>query len=503
MLPPILLVDAATEDAELATLVLRGAFGDLAIEHAGDAAALTRLLTSQRYGLAIVEHQLPFITGSALVDLVRDLQPGCPIVVLTDAPPAVVASEILPSGIDAVALKSRSGLARLPETVRTVLMRSRRRQLGAGTDPVYRRLVDGLPIGVFIAGLDGAVRDANPALAALLGYARPEQLAYRSIPGMLRRAADRELWRTGIEGSGTVADLEAEVERGDGSTTWIRLSAWTVADRPDGERLVHGLVADVSRSRATEAELERRSREVEQSNTEQQEMAFVISHDLRQPVNVVRRSLAVLTNELADDALPTDARQLLEMARRGADALDRMLGGILRYSRIETDAAPFAVVDLERVLDRVLDLLGDELASSGAAIRRETLPEVWGDETQVEQLLTNLIGNAIKFRSECGPEIHISAAPDGDRWRISIRDNGIGIEPGAADRVFSMFQRLHTADEIPGTGIGLAICRRIVRRHGGRIWFDSSPGAGATFHLTLPRPLVAVASLRHGGRHDR
>ena len=164
-----------------------------------------------------------------------------------------------------------------------------------------------------------------------------------------------------------------------------------------------------------------------------------------------------------------------------------MVDGVLRYARIETQGAAFETVDLERLLDRILERLDDVRRAAGAEVTRDRMPVVVADPAQMEQLLQNLLSNAFKFRGSGPLEVHVGAAEEGDAWHLWVRDSGIGIAADQADRVFGMFQRLHTDDEYPGTGIGLAICRRIVARHRGRIWVESEPGEGATFHITLAK----------------
>ncbi|MEN8164206.1 MAG: ATP-binding protein, partial [Acidobacteriota bacterium] len=174
-------------------------------------------------------------------------------------------------------------------------------------------------------------------------------------------------------------------------------------------------------------------------------------------------------------------------ARRGAAALERMLGSVLRLTRLERQDLELGQVDLERVVERVLDLLEAEIKASAADISIEALPTIVADEGQMEQLFHNLLSNAIKYSGDGQPRIHLSATENDKEWRLTVSDNGIGIDTAATDRVFKMFQRLHTQEEIPGSGIGLAVCRRIANRHGGRIWVESRPDNGSAFHITIPR----------------
>ena len=170
----------------------------------------------------------------------------------------------------------------------------------------------------------------------------------------------------------------------------------------------------------------------------------------------------------------------------GVDSDVSLITGLLEYSRVQRQGAPFAAIDLNGALERALLNLRATIEESGAIVSHAPLPTVLADAGQMASLFQNLVGNAIKFHGTRRPEVHIGAVQKGRQWLVEVRDNGIGIEPQYAERVFKVFQRLHTRDEYPGTGIGLALCRRIVERHGGRIWVESEPGKGSSFFFTLP-----------------
>jgi light-regulated signal transduction histidine kinase (bacteriophytochrome) len=166
--------------------------------------------------------------------------------------------------------------------------------------------------------------------------------------------------------------------------------------------------------------------------------------------------------------------------------MEALIDGLLEYSRVGTRGAEFEAVECTQVLDAALNNLHSAIHESAAVITRDPLPSVNGDAGQLASLFQNLIGNALKFRNEAPSRIHVGAERKDTQWRLSVRDNGIGIDPQYFDRIFAVFQRLHTRSEYPGTGIGLAICKKIVERHGGRIWVESLPGEGTTFYFSLP-----------------
>ena len=188
------------------------------------------------------------------------------------------------------------------------------------------------------------------------------------------------------------------------------------------------------------------------------------------------------------DKLDSDAREFMDFIVDGATRMKQLIEDLLAYSRVGTRGKELRVVQAQGALERALINLRASIEASGATVTHDALPEVNADDTQLTQLLQNLVGNAIKFRKQDeAPRIHVGVQDAGDEWRFSVADNGIGIEPQYFERIFMVFQRLHTRDEYAGTGIGLAICKKVVDRHHGRIWVESVPGKGSTFVFTLPK----------------
>jgi light-regulated signal transduction histidine kinase (bacteriophytochrome) len=184
--------------------------------------------------------------------------------------------------------------------------------------------------------------------------------------------------------------------------------------------------------------------------------------------------------------LDADADEFIAFAVDGAARMKRMIKDLLDYSRVGTRGQAFVTTDCETIFEEVCKNLKVTIEDNAVTLTHDPLPRIMGDETQLGQLFQNLIANAIKFRSDQSPEIHVGAVQENSKWVFSIEDNGIGIDPEYADRIFVIFQRLHPDGEYPGSGIGLSISKRIVERHGGQIWVESKPGAGSTFFFTLP-----------------
>jgi light-regulated signal transduction histidine kinase (bacteriophytochrome) len=241
----------------------------------------------------------------------------------------------------------------------------------------------------------------------------------------------------------------------------------------------------VERKRA-EAKLEHYAAELKRSNEDLEQFAYVVSHDLREPARMVKSYLELLEDRYQGQ-LDEKADKYIDHAVDGAERMQEMIKALLELSRIETEGKKPAPTDVEAVLERTLNVLERAIEDANAKVTHGPLPTVMADEAQLGLVFQNLIANAIKFRREdVPPRVHVSAEREGDEWVFSVADNGIGIDPEQADRLFQIFQRLHTREEYEGLGIGLALCRRVVERHGGRIWVESEPGEGSTFTFTLP-----------------
>jgi signal transduction histidine kinase len=233
------------------------------------------------------------------------------------------------------------------------------------------------------------------------------------------------------------------------------------------------------------AERQHRERQLQRANEDLQQFAYVASHDLQEPLRMVTSYLQLVAQRYHDQ-LDADAQEFIDYAVDGAQRMQALIFDLLAYSRVETRSAEWTETDGEAVLELALSDLRLAVAQSGAVVTHDPLPTVRAVPGQLRQLFENLLSNALKFRGPEPSRIHFTAQRQGTEWVFSVRDNGIGLDPKQAERIFQMFQRLHTRKEYPGTGIGLAICKRIVERQGGRIWVESTPGQGATFFFTLP-----------------
>jgi PAS domain S-box-containing protein len=256
------------------------------------------------------------------------------------------------------------------------------------------------------------------------------------------------------------------------------------AARAEAERARQHTAELLENLKQTQAELALRAQELARSNADLEQFAYVASHDLQEPLRMVASYVQLLSRRYKGK-LDADADEFIHYAVDGANRMQALIQDLLAYSRVGTRGKEPQPVALEKCAARALSHLRLAQEEAGAEIKVEPLPWVKGDETQLAQLLQNLVGNALKFRGERSPRIRVSATREDDTVTVSVEDNGIGIEPQYYERIFAIFQRLHGKEEYPGTGIGLSICKKIVERHGGRIWVESTPGQGSTFRFTL------------------
>jgi len=261
------------------------------------------------------------------------------------------------------------------------------------------------------------------------------------------------------------------------------------SDVPDEtlDKLVMLVNFTLDAARRAVAQAEEQAAHLEARNADLEQFAYVASHDLQEPLRMVTSFLQLLERRYAGQ-LDERADEYIRYSVDGAKRMQTLIQDLLAFSRVGTQGGELVPVDAEEVVEEARRVLGPAAAEAGATISYGPLPTVNGDHGQLLQLFQNLLGNAIKFRGDTPPEVRVEAHKEGTRWRFEVRDNGIGVAEEHRQRVFQVFQRLHTRDEYEGTGIGLAICKRIVERHGGEIGVESAMGEGTTFWFTLPDP---------------
>jgi len=359
-------------------------------------------------------------------------------------------------------------------------------ELGTGeidqSKELFRILFHRSPIGTYIIQ-NGHFRLANRQLAYILGYEEHELIGKSSLGFVL--AEDRDAVR-----ENAVRMLKAERSRGyefrivtkQAKIKWVMETVAPIYYKR--KRATLGSLIDVTERKQVEERLKQTTLEIQRSNTELEQFAYVISHDLQEPLRMVSSYTQLLANRYSNK-LDADADEFIAYAVDGAKRMQTLLHDLLEYSRIGTRGKPFSLVNCEHIVEQAMANLKIAIEESGASVNYDVLPTVMGDEGQLVRLFQNLIGNAIKFRREEPPHVHISAQRRDSVVTFSVKDNGIGINPQHSQNIFEIFRRLHTREEYPGTGMGLAICKKIVERHGGQISVQSQPGQGSTFHFSV------------------
>ena len=335
---------------------------------------------------------------------------------------------------------------------------------------------------------DGRFTRVNRSLCAMLGYPEAELLG-KSVKE-LSHPEDRDVTdaaRARIRaGEIDSARFEKRYVRADARVVWCRIAVALVRDVYGAPQYEVAIFDDITDRKNAEAALQAAHEELKRSNAELEQFAYVASHDLQEPLRMVASYTQLLGRRYASK-LDGDAREFMAYIVDGAARMKQLIEDLLAYSRVGTKGAQFQMVSVDAALRRALFNLRAAIQEAGAVVTNDPLPTLPADEVQLGQLLQNLIGNALKFRSQSVPRIHVAATEKEHEWQLEVRDNGIGIEPQYYERIFMVFQRLHNKGEYPGTGIGLAICKKVVERHGGRIWVESRPGEGSRFCFTLPK----------------
>ncbi|TET56675.1 MAG: PAS domain-containing sensor histidine kinase [Dehalococcoidia bacterium] len=347
---------------------------------------------------------------------------------------------------------------------------------------LFRILFHRSPIGTYIIQ-NGHFRLVNRQLAYILGYEEDELIGRPSLGFVL--AEDRDAVRENavrMLKAGCSLGYEFRIITKQANIKWVMETVAPV--HYQRKRATLGSLVDVTERKQVEERLKQITVEMQRSNTELEQFAYVISHDLQEPLRMVSSYTQLLAKRYSNK-LDSDADEFIAYAVDGAKRMQTLLHSLLDYSRVGTRGKPFGLVNCEHVVEQAVANLKIAIEESGASVSYDVLPTVMGDEGQLVQLFQNLIGNAIKFRGEEPPKVHIWAGRRDSVVTFSVNDNGIGINPQHSQSIFEIFRRLHTREEYPGTGMGLAICKKIAERHGGHISVQSQPGQGSTFHFSV------------------
>ncbi len=350
----------------------------------------------------------------------------------------------------------------------------------------YRTLAEAIPDFIFIVNRDYGVDYINPALERALGLPAHE-LVQRTLPELLPGGAQsgylRPIDAILASGATTVHEIRLPFPH---AVLWLNVQLVPFKASDGTVTGVMGVGRDITSAKLAQEQLHRTLRRLETSNRELEQFAYVASHDLQEPLRMVSSYTQLLARRYRDH-LDDDARDFIDFAVEGATRMQRLISDLLSFSRISTKGLPFQSVELHQVLEDVRTNLQILLLEKQAELEVSHLPVLSGDRSQLTRLFQNLVENALKFAGDARPHITIDAEDTECDWIIRVRDNGIGFDPAYKERIFVIFKRLHSRKDYPGTGIGLAICKRIVERHGGQIHADSRPGSGSTFTIVFPK----------------
>ncbi len=341
--------------------------------------------------------------------------------------------------------------------------------------------------GLFVLDSKGVIQSWNPGAERMNGYSAAEVIGKHFslfYPKEDVQAGKPEYELKVAAAEGRIEDEGWRVRK-DGHKFWANVVITAFRDASGRLAGFWKITRDLTERKLAEEKLRETATDLARSNAELEQFAYVASHDLQEPLRAVSGCVQILQKRYGDQ-LDDRARGLIQHSVEGAVRMQTLINDLLAYSRVTSKAQPLEPVDSGKVLKSALLNLDTAIKESNTTISYNGLPTVEADPVQLSQLFQNLVGNAVKYRGDRAPEVTVDALKEERYWHFRIKDNGIGIDPQYFDRIFRLFQRLHTRREYTGTGIGLALCKKIVERHGGKIWVESEPDKGSTFHFTLP-----------------
>lgn len=356
-------------------------------------------------------------------------------------------------------------------------------------DENFRQLIEASPCGMLVVDARGSIRLVNRELERIYGYTREELIGQPIevlVPhaGRAAHVGHRDEFHQQALGRPMGHQRVVQGVRKDGTIVLAEVGLNSLV-MPEGPVTV-ATVVDVSEREAMLVRLQEQAEDLRRSNEALSQFAAVAAHDLQEPLRMVA-SFAELLDERCRPQLDDKGLRYLGFIGEGARRMQQLVRDLLAYARVDAEARELRSLDLGTAVQAALDNLAAVIAATDAVVTVGVMPMVLGDQTQLVQLFQNLIANALKFRRDVPPRVTISVEDAGERWRVEVADNGIGMDMKFHERVFEMFQRLHARGQFEGSGLGLAIVRRVVLRHGGTVWFESSPGLGTRFFFTLQK----------------
>ncbi len=476
----------------------------------GDADLLQELLSEERsyvYILEWVEHlqtglerlalggidvvlldlSLPDSHGLDTFTAVNTHAPALPTIVLSGLDDETIALEAVRQGAQDYLVKGQVDGRIIVRVIRYAIERNSAEEALRESEARFRGAFDHAAIGMAMVATDGHWMEVNDVVCEIVGYTRDELLAmsFQDITHPDDLQTDLGLFYHLLAGETNYYHLEKRYIHKLGQEIWVQSSASLVRNIHKQPLYAVVQIQDITRRKRVEEELAHRLEELARSNAELEQFAYVASHDLQEPLRMVASYTQLLARRY-QGRLDSDADEFIDYAVTGVLRMQQLINDLLTYAQVGTRGRDFEATDCEAIFAQTLVDLQTALNESNAEITRDPLPMVMADPAQLRQVFQNLLGNAIKFRSTMPLHIHVSAERKGEVWVFSVSDNGIGLDPEYAERIFVIFQRLHGREQYLGTGIGLSICKKIIERHGGHIWVSGQAGQGATFYFTIP-----------------
>lgn len=478
----VLIVDDNPADGRLAELVLKSELPGINVTEASTAVDFAERLVEGRFDVAVVERHLSWSDGRDVIRALRRTHPACPVILFTsDYAPLDFAWDAEEKPAEYL-VKEWAGYLQLSVAVRRQIERKQTRAYG--DDGLAARL----PLGALALTAQGRILSANPAAQRLLAVPAGD-LTGRALVECLAGEPERQAVRAALADRSRLDGLGSRLA-GDGAEGLaVRLWLWPVTGQ--GDAAFEGLIEDIS---GLQVELDRRSQELESlraKNLELERFAAILAHQLQAPLGRISRYAHLLIDRHGS-ALWRDLHQILDETRRAQELVDDLLG----YSQVRALGQRNELVDFGAAVDAAAASLEEVFTQSGGKLTRDPLPLLPAHRGAIERLFENLINNSLKYHGPRLPDVRISASERDGVWTFAVSDNGIGIPAEDRERVFDLFTRLEPTKDLPGTGVGLAICKGIVENHGGRIWVDSRQDQGATFYFTIPS---AAVTDRQGG----
>ncbi len=350
----------------------------------------------------------------------------------------------------------------------------------------FRLLIENVKdYAIYLIDINGNIISWNKGAQNIKGYTEEEIIGKNFSIFYTGEELENNEPKHNLKMAGELGHYECEGWRlkKDGSRFWAKITFTAMYDHFGNVTGFSKITRDVTEQKAAELSLKEKSEELSRSNAELEQFAYVASHDLQEPLRMVT-SYVQLLEKRYKDKLDEDANEFINYAVDGSIRMRVLINSLLEYSRVNR-VKPFEKIYMNELMGDILQNLKGQITENNAAIKVNNLPDIIGDPILINQLFQNLISNAIKFKGEKAPEIIISGEKLSDEYLFSVKDNGIGIKKEYAEKIFVIFQRLHSKEKYPGTGIGLAICKKIVERHNGRIWMESEAGKGSTFYFTI------------------